>query len=332
LTAGAAGPIVKAMKVRFWGVRGSIGSPLKGHTIRQKVRKILGYAAPGDVLDDAAIDRFLDSLPFSLLHTYGGNTTCLELRSKNNDLIIVDAGTGLRELGNKILIEDDYLHGKGECHMLFTHSHWDHIQGLPFFAPFYIPGNVFHIHAISDNIEERLRYQHSERHFPVGFDALQAKKTFTQHEENEQWSLYGVQIRQKSVRHPGGSYSFRFEEGGKTLIFGTDAEFKLEDMDGIDEYLDYFRGADVLIFDTQYTFEEQLQKIDWGHSSASIATDIALKANVKKLVLFHHDPSYDDEKLDEVYLRAVRYKEMMDHNRDSGLEIIMAYEGLEIEL
>lgn len=320
------------MKVKFWGVRGSIGTPIKGTAVREKVRKILGYAAPGDVLDESSIDRFLDSLPFSLLHTYGGNTTCLELRTKNNELVIVDAGTGLRDLGNKILVEDNFLQGRGECHMIFTHSHWDHIQGVPFFGPLYIPGNMFHIHGLSEDIEGRLRYQHSERHFPVPFDGLLASKEFIQHQENEAWNVYNLRITQKALRHPGGSYSYRFEEDGKVLIFGTDAEFKLEDMDSIDEYLEYFRDADVLIFDTQYTFEEQLQRIDWGHSSASIATDIALKSGVKKLVLFHHDPSYDDEKLDEVYLRAVRYKEMMDMHSESNLEIVMAYEGLEIEL
>ncbi len=320
------------MKVKFWGVRGSIGTPIKGAAVRDKVRKILTYASPGDVLDEPAVDRFLDSLPFSLLHTYGGNTTCLELRSKDDGIIIVDAGTGLRELGNKLLTNDGFLQGRGECHMLFTHSHWDHIQGLPFFGPIYIPGNKFHIHAISEEMEDRLRYQQdSERHFPVPFDGLLSSKEFIQHEEKDNWSIGGVKIRQKALKHPGTSYSYRFEEDGKVLIFGTDAEFKLDDMDTIDEYLEYFRDADVLIFDTQYTFEEQLQRIDWGHSSASIATDIALKARVKKLVLFHHDPSYDDEKLDEVYLRAVRYKEMMDMG-DTSLEIVMAYEGLEIEL
>ncbi|MBL8018620.1 MAG: MBL fold metallo-hydrolase [Leptospirales bacterium] len=315
------------MKVKFWGVRGSIGSPVKGHSIREKVRRILQYASPADILDDDAIERFVKALPFSLLQTYGGNTTCLEIRSAQNDLIIVDAGTGIRELGMKMLAEG-FLQGKGECDMVFTHTHWDHIQGLPFFAPFYVPGNKFHIHAISENIEDRLKYQHSARHFPVGFNEMQATRDFIQHPENEEWKIKGLKVRTKGMRHPGNSYSYRFEEDGRSIIFGSDAEFKLEDMDRIDEYMDYFHNADVLIFDTQYTFEEQLQKIDWGHSSASIATDIALRAGVKKLVLFHHDPSYDDEKLDEVYLRALRYREMMD--KQSHLEIVMAYEGLEL--
>lgn len=317
------------MKVKFWGVRGSIGAPIKGHSIREKVRRILQYASPADILDDDAIERFVKSLPFSLLQTYGGNTTCLEIRSARNDLVIVDAGTGIRELGMKLLTEG-YLQGQGECTFLFTHTHWDHIQGLPFFAPFYIPGNKFHIHAVSEGIEDRLRYQHSNRHFPVEFDEMRATRDFTEHKEDQEFELYGMKVRAKGMRHPGNSYAYRFQEDGKSIIFGSDAEFKLEDMDRIEEYLSYFHNADVLIFDTQYTFEEQLQKIDWGHSSASIATDIALRAGVKKLVLFHHDPSYDDEKLDEVYLRALRYREMMD--KSSRLEIVMAYEGLEIAL
>lgn len=312
-------------------MRGSIATPVKGHAVNSKIRKILEYASPADVLDEASIDRFLRSLPFSLKETYGGNTTCLELRTKNDDLIIIDAGTGIRELGNKILSEG-YMDGHGECVMLFTHSHWDHIQGIPFFVPFYIPGNHFHIHAVSEEMEERLRYQHSERHFPITFEAMQANRDYTQHEVGKPFELAGLHVNSRAVRHPGNSYSYRFEEDGRVLIFCTDAEFKVEDMDNIEEYLEYFSKADVLIFDTQYTFEEQLQKIDWGHSSASIATDIALKAGVKKLVLFHHDPSYDDEKLDEVYLRALRYKEMVEGNHASPLEIVMAYEGLEIEV
>lgn len=319
------------MKVKFWGVRGSIASPLRGEQVRAKIKKVLTYASPGDVLDDESIERFMNSLPFSVAHTYGSNTTCLEIRNKKDDLFIIDAGTGIRSLGYQLL-KEGYEEGKGKATMLFTHTHWDHIQGLPFFVPFFIPGNEFEIHAVSDHIDERLAYQHSPKHFPVTFDGMLATKSFVQHNEEDRWDKHGLSISQKGMRHPGNSYSYRFEEDGKVLIFGSDAEFKLEDMDIIEKYIDYFQDADVLIFDTQYTFEEQLQRIDWGHSSASIATDIALKANVKKLVLFHHDPAYTDEKLDEVYLRSLRYREMMDPHNRSRLEIVVAYEGLEIEL
>jgi phosphoribosyl 1,2-cyclic phosphodiesterase len=317
------------MKVKFWGVRGSIPSPIRGDTIRNKIKRILTLASPSDILDEDSVERFLRSLPFSLTHTYGGNTTCLEIRSKSNDLLIIDAGTGLRDLGNHLLAEG-FASGKGECHFLFTHSHWDHIQGFPFFVPAYIEGNTFHIHAISDDFERRMRYQHNFEHFPVTFEGLQAKKVFHQHRPDETWQLYGINISAHPLRHPGGSWSYRLEEDGRVLIFASDAEFRVDQMENLDASLDYFRNADILIFDTQYTFEEQLQKIDWGHSSASIATDIAMKAGVKRLVLFHHDPSYSDEKLDEVYMRALRYREMMDVDGRNDLEIYIAYEGLEL--
>lgn len=316
------------MRIKFWGVRGSLSAPIVGKAVESKIKRILSLATTSTVQSEESISHFMDSLSLSTISTYGGNTTCIEIRDRNNELVIIDGGTGLRGLGNEILFEG-FLEGKGKAHWLFTHTHWDHIQGIPFFIPLYRPGNRFEIHSSVDRLEERLRYQHDFSHFPVSFDGLLADKNFHYHPEGEQFSITDtLSAVSKAVRHPGGSFSYRFMEDGKKVIFASDAEFNLEEMESIDEYLEYFQDADLLIFDTQYTFDESLQKIDWGHSSASMATDIALKANVKKLVMFHHDPSYDDEKLDAVYLRALKYKEMFDSGNQ--LEIIMAYEGLEI--
>lgn len=322
-----------AMKVRFWGVRGSVPAPLIGLDIREKVQKVLGRAAPRDIVDEASIKRFLNTLPYSLVGTYGGNTTCLEVRSANNDLIVIDAGSGLRALGNELL-KAEYGEGKGECDMLFTHTHWDHVQGLPFFGPLYIQGNIFHIHAVHENIDERLRYQHHPDFFPIPFDQMQSTKRFHQHKKDEVWELKGIQITQKAVPHPGISYAYRFEEKGKSFIFCTDAEFSViaKEKQNMREYVDYFQDADLLIFDTQYTFEDQIQKIDWGHSSSLMAADLAIRSNIKQLLLFHHDPSYSDEKLDQVFVHALEYKKACEKSGARDLEINMAYEGLTINL
>lgn len=322
--------MLSTMKVKFWGVRGSIAAPISGSIIRGKVEKILSLATPLDIQTQENMQRFLDSLGFSTLNTYGGNTTCLEIRDKNEELIIIDAGTGLRELGNSLL-STPFLQGKGKASWLFTHTHWDHIQGIPFFVPIYIPGNQFEIFTSVENLEDRLKYQHASTHFPVSFEALSSTRRFHHFPENTWTEITpNISVLSIAVRHPGGSFSYKLKEGNKILIFASDAEFNIDEMEHIEKYIEYFHGADVLVFDTQYTFEESLNKIDWGHSSASIATDIALKAGVKKLIMFHHDPSYNDEKLDAVYLRALNYKSMMD--RKNELEIVMAYEGLEVQI
>lgn len=319
------------MKVTFWGVRGSVGSAIPHTAVQDKIRRVLSLATPADVLTEESINHFLETLPFSLKGTYGGNTTCIEVRSDEDDLIIVDAGTGLRRLGAKLMADEKYR-GSAEFSMFFTHSHWDHIQGLMFFPPVLIPGNKIDIYSCFEDIEDRLRYQQPKTHFPISFDEMGSVRTFTHFKEGNSVEVYGIEVTSKSVRHPGGCYSYKFtqKKDGKSFIFCSDAEFGLEIMDEIGPYIEYFSGADVLVFDTQYTFEESLQKIDWGHSSAAIATDIAIKSDVKNLILFHHDPSYDDDKMDAVTIQALKYKDMTAPSHP--LKIQTAYEGLTLEI
>lgn len=318
------------MKIKLWGVRGSIPTPMTIPVIQDKMKKALMLASPRDISSEEAVDRFINQLPFSVAGTYGGNTTCVEIRTESGELIIIDCGTGIKNLGSK-LMREDFGKGRGIGTILLTHTHWDHIQGIPFFTPFYIKGNRFNIYSPFNDSKERLEYQQVPTHFPVNLEYMFATKEFFQLEKEAEFYLNDIRIINKRMRHPGGCFGYRIEENGKSFVFTSDCEFNIDEIDRIDTYRDFFSNADVVIFDTQYTFEESIDKIDWGHSSASIAIDITSKFNVKKLILFHHDPDYSDEKLDSVLTNAKAYSGM-GFGRRGSLDIDIAYEGMEINL
>ncbi len=318
------------MKIRFWGVRGSIPTPPTDAVMRDKLRKALLQASPADISSEESIDRFIDSLPYSIRGTYGGNTTCLEVRTADDDIFIIDCGTGIRHLSAE-LMKEEFGRGQGIANILLTHTHWDHIQGIPFFVPFFVKGNRFHIYSPFSDIKERVEYQQVFTHFPVNLDSMLATKEFFILEKEAPFHLNNVTIINKRMRHPGGAFGYRIQEDGKSFVFTSDCEFNIDEIDQIDSYRDFFWNADVVVFDTQYTFEEAIDKIDWGHSSASIAIDIALRFNVKKLLLFHHEPSYSDEKLETVLSNARTYMSM-SARRKGVLDIDIAREGVIIEL
>ncbi len=292
----------------------------------------MNLATISDILSEDSVNAFIDSLPYSLRSTYGGNTTCVEVIANMGHTLILDCGTGLRELGNSML-QRGFGTGGQHASIYLSHTHWDHIQGLPFFVPIFIPDNKFSFYSIYDDLETRLRQQQDKRFFPVSMDQMPAQKEFFTIEPNEVSTIENqLEIIPKRMVHPGGSYGLRIQDKGsnKSFVFGSDAEFNINTIENIDQYQDFFDKADILVFDTQYTFDESLQKIDWGHSNSSIAVDIAVRFGVKKLILFHHDPSYDDKKIEELYIKAMRYRDMLPQK--TNLEIIPAHEGLEFEL
>jgi len=319
------------MKVKLWGVRGSYPTPLNTETIEEKIVKALTIARPGDISSEESVRSFVGNLPLSIRGTYGGNTTCIEIRTSTGELIIIDCGSGLINLG-KTMMSSEFGKGKGAASIFLTHTHWDHIHGIPFFAPVYVKGNRFNFYSPIPDLKERIDYQQPETHFPITFDNMQASKRFFTVKHDENFFINDVKIYPKSMPHPGGAFGVRIEDGDSVFVYTSDCEFSINEIDDIQIFEDFFKNADVLLFDAQYTFHESLiDKITWGHSSASIAIDIAAKYNVKRLVLFHHDPNYSDDKLNSVISNARSY---MNVNKKVGekLELDLAYEGMEFNI
>jgi phosphoribosyl 1,2-cyclic phosphodiesterase len=304
------------VKVRFWGVRGS-------------------YPVPGPDTN-----------------RYGGNTSCVEVRiSDDGPRIIIDAGTGLRKLG-KEMMQGDFGAGRGTAHLLVSHTHWDHIQGLPFFAPVYQKGNKFVVYARQrDDTHLRAVFasQTDQPYFPVPFDQVQASVAFRELVEGARFEIGPVRVACARLNHPWIAIGYRLECEGRSVAYVTDtAPFtdilieqqyirtppkpgdplkpddaaKLKAMrDGVVRLCE---GADLVIYDTQFTPDEYRAKPHWGHSCPEDAIEIARSAGARCVALFHHAPERTDDQIDA----------LLAHHRKNtpDLQLVAASEGLEITL
>jgi phosphoribosyl 1,2-cyclic phosphodiesterase len=281
------------MQMTFWGVRGSIPTP-----------------GPNTV-------------------QFGGNTSCVEVRA-NKAILIFDGGTGLRLLGKKLLREMPIT-----AHMFFSHVHWDHIQGFPFFEPAFVAGNVFHLYGgnnVSRTLEETLEGQMDHPNFPVHLTAMGAKMIFRDLREGESVEIDdgaggAARVTTASGNHPQGVFAFRIEHAGKAIVYATDTEHYGEQID--EKLVKLAHGAEVLVYDAQYTPEEYAgtagtgaSKKGWGHSTFEEGAKLARAAGARRLILFHHDPTQSDA--------AVREKE--GRARAAFAETAAAHEGMTIEV
>jgi phosphoribosyl 1,2-cyclic phosphodiesterase len=297
------------MKVRFWGTRGSIPTPGKT-TVR-----------------------------------YGGNTPCVEVRLRNNGLIILDAGTGIRGLGDQLLSSGKSV----KAVLAITHPHWDHIQGFPFFKPFFISGNEFTIIGPQSKrwtLRKVISDIMNQIYFPIQLNELKAKVTFRPMREGSV-DLPGATLTACYVNHPSLAFGYRVSAQGRSVVYISDNEpfdrevarsvknvdkvvmdrFAKRRGDPNEHVFEFARGADVLIHDTTYTPEEYVNHVGWGHSHYLFALKVAEEARVKKLVLFHHDHTHDDNQIEEI-LNRCRWE---IKNRNHRFECIAASEGLVLE-
>ncbi len=319
----------RLIPVRFWGTRGSLPAPLGHDAVRAKIRDALLAARGRGLATAEAIDGFIDrDLPFSVSGTFGGNTACVEIVTGGDEYLICDLGTGLREFGNQVLSQ----HGPGRPHcfnVFLSHMHWDHIMGFPLFAPAYIPGNRIRIHGCHKNLREGLLGQQSVPYFPVPFEFLGATIEFVELDPGVEYQVAGFSVSAFKQFHGGDSYGYRFSRDGKSIVYSTDCEHKAPILDASYPFVEFFRNADLLIFDGMYSLADVISiKEDWGHSSNIIGVELAQLAQVRRLVLFHHEPAYDDAKIERVSGETVRYEEISRNGHK--VEIVSAYDGLEL--
>jgi len=269
------------VRLRFWGVRGSTPTP--------QVENL----------------------------TFGGNTSCVEIRTADNESIILDAGSGIRNLATLLMKE---AAGKPISTQLFlTHFHWDHIQGMPFFAPIYGPKNSvsFYTGVTGRPLQETLEGQMAKPYFPVDFDQVAAKREFNTIEPGGHVSLGHVKVIPFPLNHPQNASGYRIEIGEKVIVYATDYEHGHK----LDTTLrDYAQGADLLICDAQYTPEEYEKHRGWGHSTWLNAVQVARDAEARQLFLFHHDPSHDDQQM----MRITEDARMQFENTTSAWEGFVA--------
>jgi phosphoribosyl 1,2-cyclic phosphodiesterase len=273
------------MKVRFWGVRGSTPTP-----IRENLR-------------------------------YGGNTSCVEVRSDAGELFIFDCGTGLRSLGKHLL--EEYGHRSIHAFVFLSHYHWDHIHGIPFFDPLYNPENYFFFHSFpaqEQSVQAALEEQMSDPYFPVNMEAMAAHRHFY-NLCNDVLSFDDAVLRTTRLNHPQGCLGYRLESHDRVLVYATDNEPGDPQCDR--NLREIAEGADVLIYDAQYTPLEYVNyKKGWGHSTWREAVNVAKDARVQNLVLFHHDPDHNDHFIDTIVHETSRYFP----------NVMAAAEGMEMEI
>lgn len=295
--------VAEGLTIRFWGTRGSIPTP--------------GRAT----------------------EKYGGNTPCLEVRHGNHR-IVIDAGTGIREMTTAWLAEETN-DTPTDVSLLFTHLHWDHIQGFPFFAFAYMPQNSLTVYGEAEKpVEELLSGQMSGDYFPVDLNAMQAKMTFRK--VDGPFQVGAVKITPFKLPHPGASLGYRLEVGESVLVVATDSEFddralnkdQLEENRFIPreyppELLEVLSGASLLVIDCQYTDELYEKRRGWGHNSAATVVDLCRQIQPDMVALFHHDPESTDEMVtamaDDVARRLIRSaRRALVFAAREGLEIRVA--------
>ena len=325
-----------SLTVKFWGVRGSLPSAPPPTDWTYHIEGVLRNFFSMCYREPAQISKYIENMGVPLLGGYGAATTCVEVSSSRSQLII-DGGSGIRNLSEKIM-SGTTGRSKGPFHIFMTHFHWDHVIGLPFFTPHFIPGCEVHYYAVQPELEKLIRGIFVRPYFPVPFEALKAKVFFHVLEPRKPMKLEDFTITPYKLDHPDPCWGFKVEAGGKTYSHCVDTEGTRVTREELGEDLPLYQNVDLMYFDAQYTLPELAEKANWGHSAAQVGLDIALREGIKKILFAHHDPGARIEHVLELKRQTREYYESREQfasqNKSTLPQVAwdFAHEGLEIKL
>ncbi len=305
------------MEIRLWGVRGSLPSPHPPALLDQRFLEIALAIYDARLPSREAVPEFIQSLGHHRLGGYGGNTPCVEVRQGATS-VIIDGGSGIRALGEELL-SGPAGQGKAEIHLLMTHFHWDHLIGLPFFAPIFVPGNQIHVHAVQPDLPEIFAKVFSKPYFPVPFGQLAAKFHFHRLEPRKSFQLGDLKLVPYQLDHPDPCWGYRIEGGGRTYAHCVDTECRRITREDLGADLPLYQGVNLMVFDAQYTLLETIEKVNWGHAAAGLGLDLAMREGIERVLFMHHDPASADERIATVEAQTRRYYESaLRQSREGG--------------
>lgn len=319
----------------MWGTRGSLPRAMNNNSIIELIEFLITQAKTQNITQ---VDEFLealkdgDKIPFQFL---GGQTTCWEV-SQHDQHVFIDMGTGITDACFEAMRQ-----GRNEFDICMTHMHWDHIIGLNFFIPIYNTGTKIRIHHVHQHTPEYIKILFNGVNFPLKWDELGAEVEFVHHKLYDKFKIGDIQISPFALDHPGGSFGYRFEAGGKSCVIGIDGEYKRITPKELGKDLAYYQKLDLLVFDAQYEMNELASRFDWGHSSPPIGVDLALREGIKNLALAHHDPRGTESRAQRMLEQAKRhcksqltaYSDVWEKSgQPEGPNIMLGYDGMMIDL
>jgi len=317
------------MKLKVWGSRGSIPVSDYPADVWNKTEKLVeDFQKSGMNPQD-----YMKSKDYTSLTGFGGNTTCVQLTTKSGNSLIIDGGSGLRPLGMSQL-GGDLGKGKGEAHIYLTHYHWDHLFGLPFYVPFYIPGNKIHVYSVCEDLEKCFEILFQKPYFPVPFNVIKAQIVFHQIEGRKPFKVGDLTATPYQLDHPDPCWGLKINGDGKNFAHCVDTEGTRISREKLGEDLPLYQDIELMYYDAQYDFNDHLTKVDWGHSASQIGLDLAMREGIKKVLFTHHDPSASTEQIMDMKKDTQRYIIEQRKAKETlfPVEWDFAYDGMEVDI